>query len=187
MSAEAMMKDSLDNLELPVEFSNLRHHDHRGFFQERFSNLDSQGIHNCEIVQENLSSSHRGVLRGWHWQIPPLAQGKLVTCVNGAILDACLDLRLKSPIFGEILTFELDSTKLNSLWIPVGFAHAFQALTDNTLVFYSTTSSFSSELSRAINPLDHSLPIEWPIADPILSEKDANAPLFTELPEADLF
>ena len=171
----------------PIEFSTPKHHDHRGFFQERFSNLDSYGSGHNKIVQENISSSHRGVLRGWHWQIPPLAQGKIVTCVNGAILDACLDLRLKSPTFGEILPFELDSTKLNSLWIPVGFAHAFQALTNNTLVFYSTTSSFSPELSRAINPLDHTLPIRWPISDPILSEKDANAPLFTELTDADLF
>jgi dTDP-4-dehydrorhamnose 3,5-epimerase len=177
----------MDSFDHPLEFSNLRHHDHRGFFQERFSDLDSYGISHQTIVQENISFSRKGVLRGWHWQLPPVAQAKLVTCVNGAILDACIDIRRESPTFGEIFTFELDSSKLNSVWIPVGFAHAFQSLADQVLVLYSTTALFNPGLSRSINPLDDSLPINWPIADPILSEKDASAPLFIELHDVDLF
>jgi len=171
----------------PFEFTNHRHEDSRGFFQERFSNLSALGIRDCEIVQENLSSSHKGVIRGWHWQLPPTAQGKLVTCLTGAILDACLDLRLKSPTFGEVFTYDLDSRDFKSLWIPVGFAHAFQALTDETLVLYSTSSGYNPQLSRSIHPLDESLPIKWPILSTKLSEKDASAPLFKEVPDSDFF
>jgi dTDP-4-dehydrorhamnose 3,5-epimerase len=173
--------------EQPYEFSAPKHHDHRGFFQERFSDLDTHGIGHHKFVQENISFSHQGVLRGWHWQLPPVAQAKLVTCVNGSIFDACLDLRRESPTFGEVFTFEIDSNKLNSVWVPVGFAHAFQSMADEVLVLYSTTALFNPQLSRSINPLDDSLPIRWPISNPVLSEKDASAPLFAELPAVDLF
>ena len=173
--------------ELPFEFSTPRHLDNRGYFQERFSNLDSYGISSCKIVQENFSFSRKGVLRGWHWQVPPEAQAKLVTCVNGEILDACLDLRRNSPTFGEVFTFELDSERMNSVWVPTGFAHAFQATSENVLVLYSTTAFFNPDLSRSINPLDDSIPITWPISNPILSEKDAIAPLFLEVSLNDLF
>ena len=187
MSHRGISVGSDKEFDKPLEFINPKHYDHRGFFQERFSDLDALGIGPHQIVQENVSFSNKGVLRGWHWQLPPAGQAKLVTCMNGAILDACLDIRLYSPTFGKIFTYELDSRKLNSIWIPLGFAHAFQALTDDVLVLYSTTATFNPGLSRSFNPLDKSLPISWPIANPILSEKDASAPLFEELSDVDLF
>ena len=177
----------MNPFDMPVEFSKTRHSDSRGFFQERYSDSDSASYSFHNFIQENISVSRLGVVRGWHWQLPPYAQGKLVTCFNGRVLDACLDLRTESPSFGRIFTFELSPKTFNSIWIPIGFAHAFQALEEDSMILYSVTAEYNLQKSRTICPLDQSLPIQWPIKELILSEKDSEAPFMRGIPPDDLF
>ena len=177
----------MDSLDLPVEFSKTRHSDERGYFQERFSGSDYRKYSFRNFVQENTSVSRLGVVRGWHWQLPPFAQEKLVTCFKGRVLDACLDIRVQSPSFGQIYTFELSPKTLNSVWIPIGFAHAFQALEEDSMILYSVTAEYNLENSRTICPLDDTLPIQWPIQNVILSKKDTEAPLMRASPPEELF
>lgn len=158
-----------------------RFHDSRGFFTEMYKEnfFVENGI--PEFVQDNLSESAKGVIRGLHWQIDPFAQGKLVTCLVGAILDVAVDVRLESPTYGDHVAVELSSKESIALWVPSGFAHGFQSLEDRTRVFYKVTNYWHKESERAINPLDETLKINWPIREFELSEKDIEAPRFTDL------
>jgi dTDP-4-dehydrorhamnose 3,5-epimerase len=171
----------------PEKVTHTRFVDERGFFQERYTLIDLEKLTNSSFVQENFSYSKLGVIRGWHWQLPPFAQGKLVSCLAGKIHDAALDIRRESPTFGKIYEFELSPRKLESVWIPVGFAHAFQALEEDTFVLYSVTNKYNKEFSRTITPKDRSLPIRWPITNAILSENDDSASYLSQIPSEDLF
>lgn len=173
-------------IDVPTIVTHRKFTDSRGFFQERYTAQDLENLTNLPFVQENFSHSKLGVIRGWHWQLPPFAQGKLVSCLAGKILDAALDIRSSSPTFGKIYEFELSSRKLESIWIPIGFAHAFQALEEDTLVLYSVTNKYNKEASKTITPRDPSLPIRWPIIDSILSENDYSASYLSQIPSEDL-
>jgi dTDP-4-dehydrorhamnose 3,5-epimerase len=150
--------------------------DDRGFFIEtyRADVFREAGIGDA-FVQDNHSRSAHGVLRGLHYQ-EPNAQGKLVRCTRGAIFDVAVDIRRGSPSFGRWFGIELSDANKLMLWIPAGFAHGFCALEDNSDLVYKCTSLYDAASDRSLLWNDPDIGIEWPIKEPVLSPKDANAP-----------
>lgn len=147
--------------------------DERGFFLESYNEkvFASLGIHD-HFVQDNHSYSKRGVLRGLHYQIQK-PQGKLVRVVDGEILDVFLDLRRSSPTFGRWRTVRLSGDNRLLVWVPVGFAHGFQVLSESAHVLYKTTEFYAPELERTILWNDPDLQISWDSTlELILSDKD---------------
>jgi dTDP-4-dehydrorhamnose 3,5-epimerase len=172
--------------------------DERGFFfeswnQQSFNELLRANFQSVvEFLQDNHSRSCRGVLRGLHYQLPPHAQGKLVRCVDGEIYDVAVDLRSSSRGFGQWHGSILSAANHKQLWVPPGFAHGFLTISEHAEVLYKTTDFWNRNSERAIRWDDPKLAINWPLeklqgARVQLSEKDAAAPLFTDLQEADLF
>lgn len=155
-----------------------RVHDDRGFFAETHSAEMWRRAGLDEVfVQDNLSKSRRGTLRGMHYQIEPEQMGKLVRCVQGSIFDVAVDIREGSPTFGRWVGRELSGENDESLWVPAGFAHGFLALEDETLVHYKCTSMHAPEAERALAYRDPTVGIEWPIAPEFVTSKDEDAPL----------
>ncbi|HRH37018.1 MAG TPA: dTDP-4-dehydrorhamnose 3,5-epimerase [Flavobacteriales bacterium] len=147
--------------------------DARGAFMETWNERsfkDLVGDHH--FVQDNESTSHKGVLRGLHFQAEPHAQGKLVRALNGSVLDICVDIRPASPTFGRHVRVELSSGDGKLLWIPPGFAHGFVALEDRTVFAYKCTALYHPASERTILWNDKDLGIDWGITDPIVSDKD---------------
>ena len=161
--------------------------DDRGEFLEtwRADQFRDLGI-DVDFAQDNQSLSRRGVLRGLHYQIAPDAQAKLVGAAVGEVIDVVVDLRQSSPTFGEWAGRTLSASDHQMLWIPMGFAHGFLALTESALVLYKTSAPYSAASERTIRWDDPTLGIEWPEVEggPLLSAKDAAAEAFTD---ADLF
>lgn len=160
--------------------------DHRGFFTESFNAAKFEGLGLPTLfVQDNHSLSRaKGTLRGLHYQIAPKAQGKLVRCVQGAILDVVVDIRRNSPTFKKWISEELSASNKNQLWIPPGFAHGFLTLEPDTEVVYKVTELYSPTHDRSIIWNDPDLGIQWQVTEPVLSDKDRQAPL---LRDAELF
>jgi dTDP-4-dehydrorhamnose 3,5-epimerase len=163
--------------------------DERGWFMESFNEkrfhdaLQKQGLPiPSAFVQDNLSCSAKGVLRGLHYQIAPHAQGKLVRVISGAAFDVAVDIRPGSATFGRWVGVELSAENRRMLWIPAGFAHGFVALQDNTHFFYKTTAYYSKESERAIRWDDPDLAIAWPDLALVISQKDQEAPLLADRP-----
>lgn len=165
--------------------------DDRGWFTESFneprfhSALSDLGLPiPRSFIQDNHSSSRKGVLRGLHYQLSPQAQGKLVRVVAGAAYDVAVDIRKGSPTFGKWVGVVLSAENNRMLWIPEGFAHGFIALEDNTHFLYKTTDVYAKDLERIIKWDDADIGVEWPTqVDLIVSEKDREA---KSLAEADL-
>lgn len=155
--------------------------DDRGFFSETHSKtmFREAGLDE-EFVQDNLSGSKKGTLRGLHYQIEPNAMGKLVRAITGSIFDVAVDLRKGSPTFGKWVGRTLSAENRLALWVPVGFAHGFVALEDNTLVLYKCTAIHAPEAERAINYADRTIGIDWPLEPTLVSPKDAAAPPLAE-------
>lgn len=152
--------------------------DNRGFFLESYSKkkFKEEGI-DAEFVQDNHSKSEKkGTLRGMHFQAPPYTQAKLLRVIKGKILDVIVDLRKNSETFGQWEGFELSAENFQMLFVPQGFAHGFMTLEDNTEVLYKADNFYepSHEGGIAWNDLD--LKINWPIENPILSERDTTWP-----------
>jgi dTDP-4-dehydrorhamnose 3,5-epimerase len=163
----------------PVILEPRSHADDRGHFFEAFNQKVFEGEvgGNWEFVQDNQSRSRQGVLRGLHYQLEPMAQGKLVRVVKGAVFDVAVDIRKSSSSIGEWIGVELTEDNHKQLWVPPGFAHGFLALTDPADVLYKVTEYYSAEHDRSIRWNDPDLGIVWPLdAEPILSDKDAGAP-----------
>ena len=160
-----------------------RHTDSRGFFAETYSLLKylELGI-DVEFVQDNHSlSSEVGTLRGLHFQSPPRAQAKLVRCGRGAIFDVAVDIRRGSPTYGEWNGYELTAENGHQLFVPVGFAHGFITLEPNSEIVYKCSEYYAPETEGAVLWNDPEIGIEWPIVSaPILSDKDAAAPLLAD-------
>ena len=154
--------------------------DERGFFLETYNvaRFRELGIA-ASFVQDNHSRSHRGVLRGLHYQ-EPNAQGKLVRCSSGSVYDVAVDVRVGSPAFGRWFGIELSGENRLMLWVPPGYAHGFCALTDDADLIYKCTELYDAKSDRAIRWNDPALGIEWPVTDPIVSAKDAAAPRLAE-------
>ena len=160
--------------------------DHRGFFSETFNSekFKLSGL-DLSFCQDNHSLSEKaGTLRGLHFQINPYAQGKLLRVTRGAIYDVAVDIRAGSPTFGEWVGYEISAKLWNQIFIPVGFAHGFCTLEDNTEVMYKVTAPYSPENERGLAWNDDELAIDWPIDNdaPILSEKDTSYPELRNLP-----
>ena len=126
--------------------------DDRGFFYESFNANKYNGAigNSLHFVQDNISKSSKGVLRGLHFQLPPFDQGKLVQVIVGSAVDVAVDIRKNSPTYGQHVKVLLSSKEKNQFWIPPGFAHGFCALEDNTLFSYKCTNYYAPEYERAI-------------------------------------
>lgn len=147
--------------------------DARGHFFESFNaqQLKEIGI-NETFVQDNQSLSNKGVLRGLHFQVPPMAQGKLVRVVKGAVFDVALDIRKNSPTYGQHFGVELSESNKLMFWIPPGFAHGFCTLEDQTIFSYKCTNYYAPAQEGGILWNDTDLGIQWNIENPTLSIKD---------------
>jgi dTDP-4-dehydrorhamnose 3,5-epimerase len=154
--------------------------DSRGFFMESFhqAELEAKGL-KCCFVQDNQSLSVEvGVIRGLHYQLNPKAQTKLVRVLSGAISDVAVDLRKRSPTYGQWVGVILSEWNKRQLFVPKGFAHGFCTLTPNTQVHYKVDEYYSPEHERGIAWDDPELSIDWATSPPILSSKDQNNPSF---------
>lgn len=162
-----------------------RHGDGRGYFMETFRlNAFQSEVGLFDFVQENKSfSAETGTVRGLHYQISPRAQGKLVSCVAGALLDVAVDIRQGSPTYGQSVTAELTAENNFQFWIPPGFAHGFCTLNADTVISYKVTDYYSPEHDRGILWSDPALAIEWPVSEhkAVLSVKDKNQPRLNEI------
>jgi dTDP-4-dehydrorhamnose 3,5-epimerase len=156
--------------------------DSRGYFCETFSSdrYKNHGI-NTEFVQDNISVSKKGTLRGLHYQIFPKAQAKLCHVIKGKVLDIAVDIRFGSPTFGRYLAVELSEDNHTQIYIPAGFAHGFAVLSDEAIFQYKCSEYYSREHERAIRFDDLDLNIEWGVENPIVSEKDRAAKYFREI------
>jgi dTDP-4-dehydrorhamnose 3,5-epimerase len=149
--------------------------DERGFFFESFNQKVFEAAigRKVEFVQDNHSKSVKGVLRGLHYQLPPMEQGKLVRVVQGEVFDVAVDIRKSSPTFGKWVGVNLSAENKRQLWIPEGFAHAFLTLSETAEFLYKTTNFYSPEHEKTIIWDDFDLSIKWPIdKTPNLSKKD---------------
>lgn len=180
----------IDRLEIPDVWlvTPTKHGDTRGFFSETFR-ADKFAQHGMimTFVQDNhVRSTQRGVLRGLHFQAPPHAQGKLVRCARGSILDVAVDIRTGSPSYGRHVAAELSADNWNQLWVPPGFAHGYLTLEDDCEVIYKVTDYYAPECDRGLAWDDPALGINWGIlaADVALSDKDRKQPKLAEMPPA---
>lgn len=156
------------------------HGDHRGWFMESWSQrtLEEHGLH-YEFVQDNHSySAVKGTLRGLHCQKGDAAQAKLVRCIRGRILDVVVDVRQGSPTFKKWISVELSEQNYRQLLIPRGFLHGYVTMTDEAEFLYKTDNFYSKEADRTILWCDSDFGVEWGVDNPIVSEKDAQAPTF---------
>ena len=178
------MSFTFQPLEIPdvVLARPLRHRDRRGWFMERYraSAFAGAGI-DARFVQDNVVRSEAGVLRGMHFQLAPAAQGKLVSVLRGRIFDVAVDLRDASPTFGRWVGCTLDEEDASALWIPQGFAHGYCVLGAAALVAYKVTEEFHPDLDRGFRWDDPEVAIQWPVEDPVLSERDRGLPPLREL------
>ena len=158
-----------------------RFHDERGFFTETYKEAEYLEAGIPKFVQDNLSESSKGVIRGLHWQTSPFGQGKLVSCLNGSILDVAVDIRKDSQTFGKHVAVGLRCNEQIALWVPEGFAHGFQALEDDTRVHYKVTNYWHKDSERSLSALDKNLNIKWPITKHIMSAKDLAASDFDQI------
>lgn len=154
--------------------------DERGFFFESFNEkkfTEAVG-RNIRFVQDNHSKSLKSVLRGLHYQLAPMAQGKLVQCIQGEIYDVAVDLRTSSPTFGQWVGNILSAANRHQLWVPEGFAHGFVTRSETAELFYKTTNFYAPEYERCIIWNDPTLNVPWACEEPILSRKDTQGILF---------
>lgn len=142
-------------------FSPKLNYDERGNFAEIYNEDTLNQLQVSRFVQQNFVKSSLNVIRGMHWQSDPFAQAKLITVLKGKILDVFIDLREKSDTFNEVFSMELDSSNLESVFIPTGFAHGYQALEQDTLISYSVTSKYSPDHEKRINPLSKKFKRFW--------------------------
>lgn len=155
--------------------------DERGSFMETYNRetFARLGL-DMTFVQDNESVSAKGVLRGMHFQRPPFAQGKLVRVVSGRALDYAVDLRRNSPTYGQYACVELSGRNKRMMYLPEGFAHAFLSLEDDTVFNYKCTNFYNKQSEDGLLWSDKDLGIEWPVDNPILSEKDLKLGLFKD-------
>ena len=172
------------NLAGLVEFIPRLFGDPRGVFYETFSArlMQEAGVPaGLDWVQDNQSKSQPGVLRGLHFQGPPHAQAKLVRVAQGRVLDVVVDIRRASPTFGQHATVELSATLGNVLFVPIGFAHGFVALEEDTLFLYKCSNYYAPSSEGGLLWNDPALGIDWNIEHPLVSPKDAILPTLAEL------
>lgn len=155
--------------------------DNRGHFHEWFkaNEIEAATGRKFDVEQANISTSNKGVLRGIHYSIAALGQGKWITCISGSIWDVVVDLRPSSSTFKSWVGFELKADSGDSIFISDGLGHGFMSLENNSTVVYLLTSPYSPSEEFEIYPLDPDLAISWPLENPSLSTKDQSAPTFS--------
>jgi dTDP-4-dehydrorhamnose 3,5-epimerase len=152
--------------------------DKRGFFARAWCQreFEAHGL-NPHVVQANLSCSiNKGTLRGMHYQVAPYEEAKLVRCLNGAIYDVMIDLRRQSPTYKQWFGIELTADSYKMVYVPEGFAHGFQSLEDNTVVFYQVSTFYSPECERGVRYNDPIFGIKWFPEIEVISDKDKSWP-----------
>ena len=164
-----------------VEITPTVFHDDRGWVYEFYKEeaFRKNGI-TTRFVQENQSFSKKGVIRGLHLQLPPFQQAKLVTVISGKVMDVVVDIRKGSSTFGKVYYCLLEAERHNMLMVPEGFAHGFAALEDS-IFFYKCSNFYNRESETGIVWNDPQLKIDWPVANPIVSEKDCILPTLDDL------
>jgi dTDP-4-dehydrorhamnose 3,5-epimerase len=160
------------------------HRDERGFMVETFREpvWSELGVE-VEFVQDNHSRSARGTLRGLHFQTSP-GQAKLVRCLHGRLWDVAVDLRRDSPTYGQWEGFELDDERHRQMFVPVGFAHGFVVLSEVADFAYKLSSVYDPATEAGIAWDDPDVGVEWPVSDPILSERDKTTPRLAEIADS---
>ena len=155
--------------------------DDRGSFFESFNHqkFEESVGQTVNFVQDNESISHQHVLRGLHFQRPPMAQGKLVRVVQGSVIDLAIDLRKQSSTYGKHIKVLLSGSNKKQVWIPPGFAHGFLSLEPETIFSYKCTNYYAPETEATLQWNDPQLAIDWDIKNPIISMKDQDSLLFT--------
>lgn len=166
-------------------FTPKKFHDERGFFSETYNSslFEDNGV-KIKFVQDNHSlSTEKWTVRGLHYQTPPFAQDKLVRVINGAILDIAVDIRQGSPTYGQHVAIKLTASSWSQILVPIGFAHGFITLIENTEVLYKVSNFYSPSDDRGISWQDPALKIQWPVNDhdAYVSDKDKNLPLLKEV------
>lgn len=159
------------------------HQDARGEFFESWSarRYAEHGLP-TNFVQDNVSRSRKGTVRGLHLQVPPMEQGKLVYALEGEVFDVAVDVRVGSPTFGRWAGERLSASNRHQIYIPPGFAHGFCALSDSAMVAYKCTQYYTPEAELTVRWDDPDVGIAWPVSTPLLSPRDAVAPRLAELP-----
>jgi dTDP-4-dehydrorhamnose 3,5-epimerase len=160
----------------PAVFGDARGFFYEGWNQARFA---QHGL-DLRFAQSNVSSSSRGVLRGLHYQWPN-PQGKYVSVLEGEVYDVAVDIRRGSPTFGQSTATVLSAENKRHFWIPEGFAHGFVVLSERALFSYLVTAPYDKAADAGIRWNDASLGIDWPVSEPLLSEKDATAPFLADV------
>jgi len=162
--------------------------DERGYFFETHNKLRMEyfGL-DLDFVQDNVSFSKLGTIRGLHYQVGEFAQGKLAYVLKGKVLDVAVDIRIGSPTFGKHLAVELSDKNKTQLWIPPGFAHGFSVLSDSALFYYKCTNYYNKESERAIIYNDETLNINWHQQNSVVSKKDLAAKTFNAISDEDFF
>jgi dTDP-4-dehydrorhamnose 3,5-epimerase len=154
--------------------------DERGYFFESWSEKAFKNIGlDIDFVQDNESSSKKGVLRGLHFQAPPFSQGKLVRVIKGKVLDIAVDIRKQSKTYGKYFSIELSGSDNNLFWIPPGFAHGFLSLEDDTIFCYKCTSGYNKDSEGCLLWNDEDINIDWHFKNPIVSDKDQSGMSFS--------
>lgn len=161
--------------------------DRRGIFLESYrkSLFRERGL-DIDFVQDNISSSKKGAIRGLHYQIEN-PQDKLIMVMQGEIMDVAVDLRVSSSTFGSCITRTISEKNRHQLFIPKGFAHGFLVLSEEALVYYKCSDYYNPEGERGLLWNDPALDINWGVDDPVISDKDLHQPELSEIPERDLF
>lgn len=156
--------------------------DDRGYFFESYRKEKYAEIGlDINFVQDNISQSKKGTLRGLHYQVGDKAQGKLCQVISGKILDVAVDIRFGSPTFGKHYTHVLNTEKKMQIWIPSGLAHGFSVLSDEAIFSYKCTNYYSKDHEHSILYNDPDLNIDWQVENPVVSEKDLKAKKFNEI------
>lgn len=156
--------------------------DDRGFFFESFSKIKyEKEAFKYNFLQDNISKSTKGTIRGLHYQVGEFTQGKLCQVISGKVFDVAVDIRFGSPTFGKYVGVELSGENHTQLWIPTGFAHGFSVLSDEAIFMYKCTNYYSKKDERAILYNDPDIGIDWKVEKPIVSEKDLLAKKFKEI------
>ena len=171
----------------PILLSTETYKDERGLFYESWNmnTFNKEISNNINFVQDNISISNKGVLRGLHYQLNPFSQGKLIRCIKGAIFDVIVDLREESKTFLEWASIELSDRDFKQLWIPVGFAHGFLTISDKAIVNYKVDNFWNPKSERSIKWDDKEIKIKWPLEEngieiPYLSKKDSSGKTILE-------
>jgi dTDP-4-dehydrorhamnose 3,5-epimerase len=174
-------------LEIPAVLSitPTKHGDERGFFSEVYRGdvFAAHGVTQPFVQDNHVLSAHRGVLRGLHFQLGSSAQGKLVRCLRGSILDVAVDIRSGSPTYGRHVALELSAANWRQIWVPVGFAHAYVTLEPDSEVVYKVTSYYDPAAERGLAWDDPALGIDWRVApeELTISAKDRTNPRLADL------